>query len=175
MPYRLTNPAQIEIVIVSKAELEKINRAITNQIKYNRWRNTQTIIDWFKSIPNKTKARFMKFCIVEFYPSIIERLLDNALSYAKTLTTIPKNIIQLIKHEGKSLLLTEENTCIKKREWFIWCYNGSHNGAEVYKSIGIYLLEKLSKVYIEMTGCLLLEMQTDTNLFVWKIFNCYFP
>lgn len=116
LPCRLTNPAQIKIVIVSKAELEKINRAITNQIKYNKQRNNQTIIDWFKSIPNKTKARFMKFCIVEFYPSIIERLLDNALSYAKTLTTIPKNIIQLIKHEGKSLLLTEGNTCIKKRE-----------------------------------------------------------
>ena len=33
---RLTNPAQIRIVIVSKAELEKINRAITNQIKYNK-------------------------------------------------------------------------------------------------------------------------------------------
>ena len=31
----------------------------------------------------------MKFNIVEFYPSITEKLLDNALSYAQTLKITP--------------------------------------------------------------------------------------
>ena len=73
MPCLLINPAKIEIEIVSRVELEKINRAITSQTKCNQWRNTQAVIDWFKSIPNKTKARFIKFDIAEFYPSITIR------------------------------------------------------------------------------------------------------
>ena len=104
LPCRLINPAKSEIGIVSKVELEKINKLLTNQIKYNQWRNTQTVIDWFKLIPNKKKARFIKFDIVEFYPSITEKLLDCALFYAKTLITISDNIIQLIKQARKSLL-----------------------------------------------------------------------
>ena len=37
---RLINPVKSEIGIVSKLELEKINRAITNQIKCNQWHKT---------------------------------------------------------------------------------------------------------------------------------------
>ena len=63
-----------ELRVVSKAELEKINRAITNQVKCNQWHNTQTVVDWFKSISDKTKAPFKKFDIAAFYPSITENL-----------------------------------------------------------------------------------------------------
>ena len=52
---RLINPAKSKIEIVSTIKLEKIKRAITNQIKYNHCRNTQAVINLFKSIPNKTK------------------------------------------------------------------------------------------------------------------------
>ena len=45
LPCRLINPAKSEIGIVSKVELEKINKLLTNQIKCNQWRNTQTVID----------------------------------------------------------------------------------------------------------------------------------
>ena len=82
LPCRLLNPAKRKIGIVSKVELEKLNRAITNQIKCNQWRNTQKVIDCFKLIPNKSKARILKFDNDEFYPSITEKLLGNAVSYA---------------------------------------------------------------------------------------------
>ena len=134
LPCRLINPAKSEIGIVSKVELEKINRAITNQIKCNQLRNTQAVIDWFKSIPNKTKAWFIKFGIVEFYPSITEKLLDNAVSYAQTI--IIPDIIQLIKQARKSRLFTKGNILPI----------GSHDGVEVCELVDIYLLGKLSNI-----------------------------
>ena len=73
------------------------------------------MINWFKSISNKTKARFIKLDIVEFYPSITEKLLDNVIFYGQTLT-IPDDTIQLIQQARKSLLFTEENIWMKKGE-----------------------------------------------------------
>ena len=75
----------------------------------------------------KTKARFIKFDIVEFYPfitekfaecypSITEKLFDNAVSYAQILTTIPDDIIHLYKQAKKCLLFNEGNLWMKKVE-----------------------------------------------------------
>ena len=144
LSFRLINPPKSEIGIVSKIELEKINRAITSQTKCNQWRNTQAVIDWFKSIPNKTKTRFINFDIVEFYPSITENLLNNAVSYAQTLTIIPDDIIRLIKQARKSLLFTEGNIRMKKGENPLSDVTmGLHDGVEVCELVGIYLFGKL--------------------------------
>ena len=147
LPCRLINPAKNEIGTVSKVELEKINKLLTNQIKCNQWRNTQTVIDWFKLIPNKKKARFIKFDIVEFYAFITEKLLDSALFYAKTLITISDDIIQLIKQARKSLLFTEGNIWMKKGENALFDVTmGSYDGGEICELVGIYLLGKLSNI-----------------------------
>ena len=147
LPCRLINPARSEIGIVSEVELGKINKLLTNQIKCNQWRNTQTVIDWFKFIPNKKKERFIKFDIVEFYPSITEKLLDSALFYAKTLITISDDIIQLNKQARKSILFTEGNISMKKGENALFDVTmGSHDGAEICELVGIYLLGKLSNI-----------------------------
>ena len=68
--------------------MEIINKAIINQTKLNPWHDTQTLTYWFNSLQNKAKGRFIKFNTIEFYLSIAENLLDNAVSYAQTLTTI---------------------------------------------------------------------------------------
>ena len=114
LPSRLINPAKSDIGLVSKGELEKINRSITSQTKCNQWRNIQAVINWFKSIPNKTKAQFIKFDIIEFCPSIPEKLLDSTVSYAQTLSIIPNDVIQAIKQARKSFLFTEGNIWMKK-------------------------------------------------------------
>ena len=107
---------------LSEKELEKINIAITNKTKYSQWPNYQAVIDWFKSIPNKTKARFIKFDIVEFFTSITEKLLDNAVSYAQTVSNavsyaqIILDITQLSKQSRKSLLLIDGSIWMKKSE-----------------------------------------------------------
>ena len=70
----------------------------------NQWRNTDTMIDWFKSIHNKHLCKFVVFGIREFYPSITENLLKKALTFAKAHT----HIFQMMT---KQLFTTQENHC----------------------------------------------------------------
>ena len=71
----------------------------------------------------------------------------NTVSYAQTLTTIPDDIIQLIKQARKFLLFTEINIWMKKGENALSDVTmGSHDGVEVCELVGIYLLEKLSNI-----------------------------
>ena len=70
----------------------------------NQWRNTKQVIEWFGNIKDKERHSFISFDIVEFYPSISEKLLDQALSWASNLTTLSDNDILIIKHATKSLL-----------------------------------------------------------------------
>lgn len=49
-----------------------------------QYRNTDTIIGWFKGIRNKHLNRF-----VIFYPSITENLIKTALTVAKAHTLLP--------------------------------------------------------------------------------------
>ena len=91
---RLINPAKNELGLVSKKHLEKIIANVANTTKVNQWQNTTTVIDWFKLLPQKDKSRFIKFDIVEFYPSISEELLNRSISFARSITTISDSVIR---------------------------------------------------------------------------------
>lgn len=119
----LIKPAKNEIGIVSKEELGKINRVITNQVKGNQRCKTQAVIDWFKSTTNKTKPQFIND-IVEFYPYITQNLLNNAVSNEQTLKAFPNYIIQLVKQVRKSLVFNQGNADEKRRKHFVWCHRG---------------------------------------------------
>ena len=93
-------------------------------------------------MPNKNKARFIKFDIVEVYPSISENLLEKAINYARTITTITKDTVDVVKHGGKSLLFDCQDTWIKKGENQM----GSFDGAEICELVGLYLLSQLSNL-----------------------------
>ena len=63
--FRLINPAKSELGKVSKIILDEINNNIREWTGVNQWRNSQSVIDWIKTIND----------IAEFYPSITEELL----------------------------------------------------------------------------------------------------
>ena len=72
---RPINPAKSEISIISKHYLEKINDNIRRKSKLQQWRDTSSVIAWFKKqILSKEKSKFIKFDMVNFYPSITEEL-----------------------------------------------------------------------------------------------------
>ena len=71
----LINPANSENGIVSKHYIDQINNSIREKLNVNQWRNTQAVITWFKNIKSKSSSSFMKFDIVDFYPSILKDLL----------------------------------------------------------------------------------------------------
>ena len=55
---RLINPAKGEMGHVSKAILERAVAAVTEVSQLNQWRNTASVIEWFKSIEYKKHSKF---------------------------------------------------------------------------------------------------------------------
>jgi glutaredoxin-related protein len=51
--FRLINPAKSELGKVSKIILDEINNNIRERTGVNQWRNSQSVIDWFKTINDK--------------------------------------------------------------------------------------------------------------------------
>ena len=89
--------------------------------------------------------RFIKFDICNFYPSITESLLDNAIPFAKQHTDVTDNEINIIKHACKSILFDQSTEWVKKNmanELFDVTI-GSFDGAEICELVRLYLLHKL--------------------------------
>ena len=73
---RLINPCKAELGKISKQKLAKIVEQVKTKSKVNQWRNTDSVLSWFKGLNNKQKLNFISFDIVNFYPSISEDLLS---------------------------------------------------------------------------------------------------
>ena len=78
---RLINPAKKELR--RKLKLDKINKKISDKFELNQWKNIDVVNDWFKQIKNRNLHEFATFDIKEFYPSIKEYLLKNAINFAE--------------------------------------------------------------------------------------------
>ena len=78
---------------------------------------------------------FISFDIVDFYPSISDNLLDQALSWASNLADILDEDISIIKHTRKSLLFNDGKPC----NLF------DVNYAEICELVGLFILNHLGK------------------------------
>ena len=84
---------------------------------------------------------------VEFYPSILENILDNAINVAKQCADIFEEYLRIIRHCRKSLLYNNYGPWKKKDTKS--CFDvtrGSYDGAEVGELVGIYLLSLLANI-----------------------------
>ena len=95
---RLINPAKNEIGRISKVILDKINQSLKESLMVNQWKNTASVIRWFKNIEDKSSHTFMMFDIKDFYPSISEKLIKEALDFAKTKVSISNTDENTILH-----------------------------------------------------------------------------
>ncbi len=97
----------------------------------HQWKNTKSVINWFKALENKQACTFIQFDIVDFYPSITEDLLTNAINHAKQHTTVSAEDIQIIMHARKCLLFDKEEAWMKKdSDSTLDVTMGSYDGAE---------------------------------------------
>ena len=114
----------------------------------NQSTNTAQALNWFKQIRNKQNAKLIKWDINEFYPSITEKLLMKALSFAKQFTEISQDDINTIRHASKSVLFHNSKTWVKKTGNSKFdIAMGSFHGAEVCELVGLYLLNKVGPVF----------------------------
>ena len=94
---RLINPSKSKLGKVSKSILENINQHLVKLLHVNQWKNSASIIEWFRNIEDKKNCTFIKSDIREFYPSITESILDKALLFAKQHPDISNDNTRLIK------------------------------------------------------------------------------
>ena len=71
-----------EIGRISKI-LDQINTELVSKLSINEWKNMMSVIKWFKNINNKRLYKFLQFDIKDFYQSIKETLLNEAIQLAK--------------------------------------------------------------------------------------------
>ena len=75
----------------------------------------------------------------------MEKLLSDALVYAKGLINTSKDQEAIIWHSRKSLLFNDNSTWVKKQSGDFDVTMGSFDGAEVCELVGLYLLSLLRK------------------------------
>ena len=80
---RLINPSKSELGKVSKSILENINQHLVKLLHVNQWKNSASVIEWFRNIEDKKNCTFIKFDIREFYPSSTKTIFDKDLLFAK--------------------------------------------------------------------------------------------
>ena len=114
-------------------------------ISVNQWRNTQDVINWFSN-EKTAKCEFLQFDVISFYPSISKELFDKALSFAKSLTTVANEEMEILQHARNSLLFNHDGTAWSKKEGLFDVTMGSFDGAETCELVGLYLLSKLSQI-----------------------------
>ena len=76
---RLINPSKTDIGKISKTILDEIIIHLVSSIKVNQWKNSDTVINWFKNIPEKKSCTFIVSNIENSYPSISLELFNKAL------------------------------------------------------------------------------------------------
>ena len=142
----MINPTKNELGKISKKIIEQINQEILKKTDVNQWKNTSNVINWFNNIENKKDCSFIQFDIKEFYPSITEEILEEAISFAKSLMDIDDHEIRTIKS-----LLFHNNVSWKKKllETTRSCFDvtmGRYDDVEVCELVGTFILSKLGNI-----------------------------
>ena len=130
---RSINPAKNEIGRISKSILDKINICLSEKLKLNEWR--------------EHLHTFTIFNIQEFYPSIKETLLKNAIQFAAEHTNISKNHFEVIFHAQKSFLFHSNQTWIKRERDTFDVTIGTYDEAEICEPVRVFLLSLLTKKF----------------------------
>ena len=144
---RLINPAKSKIGKISKHHLDTINTTILKKTKLNQWQSTSSVIAWFSNVPKKNECKFLKFDIVNIYPSITQELLTASIGFASEHMEISDETINIIMHARKSLLFNPQGeTWTKKSSGRFDVTMGSFDRAEVCKLVGLFIRQQLSQV-----------------------------
>ena len=147
LPCRLINPCKSEVGIISKRILENVVSEIRSKTDVNLWRSTAAVIDWFQSIDDKDKRAFLCFDIVDFYPSISENLLREAINFARQRVKLTDDDVEVIFHARKSLLFKNGDAWMKRdKDGAFDVTMGSYDGAEVCELVGVFLLNRFSPI-----------------------------
>ena len=120
---------------------------INSRLSCDQWKNTSSVLQWFKHLSNKHRCAFIIFDVVEFYPSIPETLLERALDFAANYVTISDDDRHIILQAKQSLLFNNGNPWQKRNTDTLFDVTmGSYDGAETCELVGTYILSQLKEI-----------------------------
>ena len=93
--------------------------------------------------------KFMQFDIVDFYPSITEKLFNDALDFAAQIVPISAETKRILLNARQSLLFHGESVW-KKTTGLFDVTMGSYDGCEVCELVGLYILHKMNETFPEL-------------------------
>lgn len=137
LDFRLINPCKSQIGKISKKILEDINARVRDSTMVCQWRSTGEMLEWFRSLKEKKKLSFVQYDIEAFYPSITKDLLMQSINYAKSITIVKDEEIDIILHARKSVLETDGDVWMKKDCPEFDVTMGGLDGAEVCETTGL--------------------------------------
>ena len=91
-----------------------MNKNLISELHFNQWKNIDSVLKRFIDISNKKDSLFVQLDIKEFYPSINEDILTNAIQFATLHSATDDKDLHLIRHCRKSLLFFDNETWKKK-------------------------------------------------------------
>ena len=147
---RLINPYKPEVGRISKQMLSKILDKLRDKTGLVQWKNSYSVIDWFKDIPEKDKCKFLVLDVVEYYPSITEKLLKEALDWASNIVEITDQEKEIIIKANKSLLYKDKVPYKKKASGFFDVTIGGYPGAENSDLVGLFLLSEVRHLGVSL-------------------------
>lgn len=93
--------------------LDQINLNIHRKLNLNQWKNTDNVLNSFKSIKQKHLYKFVLSNIKEFKLRIRQGLLKKALDLPEACAVISTDKKSITHHTKKSLLFSHKETWIK--------------------------------------------------------------
>ena len=99
---RLINPGKNELGRISKAIFDNIIKRLCTSLNINQWKNTASLIEWFRRIEEIYFYKLIMFNIKDFYQSIQEELLNKGLRFAQEYIYITSTDTEIIYHARKS-------------------------------------------------------------------------
>ena len=140
---RLINPCKPEIGKIAKQILEKKLQSLREATGLNQFRNSYSVIEWYKSIPNKDRCKFLIFDICDFYPSISEELFSDAISWASGIVDFSAEEIEILTKSKQSFLWSKGSPWKKRSSSDFDVGIGSYDGAETCDLVGLLLLSQV--------------------------------
>ena len=144
--FRVINPTKSELGRVSKQMLSEIISAVKSKAQLLQFKNTDATIDWFCKLKDKDRLHFIQFDVENFYASITPGLLENAITFAASHTTISQECKQTILQAANSFLYSDSSAWIKKKGDTFDITMGGFHGADICDVVGLYLLSQLVQV-----------------------------
>ena len=108
------------------------------------------MIKWFKQLKNKKNLAFIIFDVEKFYPSITKTLLMKALKWSRKYVEISDDDIEVIMAARKAMLYMDGEPWAKKGGDVFDVGMGFFDGAEICEIVGLYILEELAGLDIEV-------------------------